>query len=386
MKHFFSLLAAGLCGAVLALTGAYYLLPSGLLTATTHTADVRQVKWMNVAPGHFSSPFFDFTAASERAMPAVVHISASAAVQKRRTEPYNPFRDFFGDDFFLFGNPFGGPKKGTGSGVIFSADGYIITNNHVVDFADTIEVTLYDNRKFTASLVGADSKTDLAVLKIEANSLPVLDIADSDQAKVGQWVLAVGNPFDLTSTVTAGIISAKGRNIKLLKDNDAIESFIQTDAAVNPGNSGGALVDDKGRLLGINTAIASQTGSFAGYSFAIPSNLMRRIVEDLIAFGTFKRVFLGVNIYDLNSERAKELRLDITQGVVVESVVSGGSAEKAGLRAKDVITGIDGRRVKNMPDLQEIVSRARVGDVLSVSVLRSGQEQIIPVSMLAADE
>ncbi|HRF40546.1 MAG TPA: PDZ domain-containing protein, partial [Saprospiraceae bacterium] len=196
----------------------------------------------------------------------------------------------------------------------------------------------------------------------------------------------VGNPFDLTSTVTAGIISAKGRNIKILRDNDAIEAFIQTDAAVNPGNSGGALVDDQGRLLGINTAIATQTGSFAGYSFAIPSNLMRRIVEDLMEHGSFKRVYLGVNIYDLNSDRAKELRIDISQGVVVESTVPGSSADKAGLRAKDVITRIDGRQVKNMPDLQEIVSRSRAGDVLRMSVVRNGEELTIPVAMLAADE
>lgn len=390
MKHFLSLAAAGLLGAVLALAGARLLFPSGVaVSMPADAAEARQVKWMNVAPGSVAPAPFDFTAASGRAMPAVVHIAAAAsaksASRNRRSQPYNPFRDFFGDDFFFFGNPFGGPQKGTGSGVIYSSDGYIITNNHVVDFADTIEVTLYDNRKFSARLVGADSKTDLAVLKIDADELPTLPMADSDQAKVGQWVLAVGNPFDLTSTVTAGIISAKGRNIKILKDNDAIESFIQTDAAVNPGNSGGALVDDQGRLLGINTAIATQTGSFAGYSFAIPSNLMRRIADDLVAYGSFKRVYLGVNIYDLNSDRAKELRLSVTQGVIVESVIPGGSADKAGLRAKDVILRIDGRQVKNMPDLQEIVSRSRMGDVLRISVLRNGEEQTIPVKMLAAE-
>ena len=219
MKHFLSLAAAGLLGAVLALAGSRFLLPTGATLDTTDHPSAQQAKWMNVAPGTTAAAPFDFTAASERAMPAVVHISAAASAKtssrNRGAEPYNPFREFFGEDFFLFGNPFGGPKKGTGSGVIYTSDGYIITNNHVVDFADTIEVTLYDNRKFSATLVGADSKTDLAVLKIEANDLPTLDLADSDQAKVGQWVLAVGNPFDLTSTVTAGIISAKGRNIKI---------------------------------------------------------------------------------------------------------------------------------------------------------------------------
>lgn len=390
MKHFLSLAVAGLLGAVLALAGSRLLFPVNDSLANLEQPAARQAKWINTAPGAATSAPFDFTAASERAMPAVVHISAAAsaktASRNRGAEPYNPFREFFGEDFFLFGNPFGGPKKGTGSGVIYTSDGYIITNNHVVDFADTIEVTLYDNRKFSATLVGTDPKTDLAVLKIEAGGLPILQLADSDQAKVGQWVLAVGNPFDLTSTVTAGIISAKGRNIKILRDNDAIEAFIQTDAAVNPGNSGGALVDDQGRLLGINTAIATQTGSFAGYSFAIPSNLMRRIVEDLMEHGSFKRVYLGVNIYDLDSDRAKELRLNISQGVVVESTVPGSSADKAGLRAKDVITRIDGRQVKNMPDLQEIVSRSRAGDVLRMSVMRNGEELTIPVAMLAADE
>lgn len=386
MKQFLSLLTAGLMGAVLALAGAFYLAPRLAPAPAAEIAMPVQTTWLNTAPGDPVNVPFDFTAASERAMPAVVHISAKAAStasSNQRSDTYNPFRDFFGEDFF-FGNPFRGPKAGTGSGVIFTSDGYIITNNHVVDFAETIEVTLYDNRKFTARLIGADSKTDLAVLKIEARDLPTLEIADSDKAKVGQWVLAVGNPFDLTSTVTAGIISAKGRNIRILQDRDAIEAFIQTDAAVNPGNSGGALVDDRGRLLGINTAIATQTGSFAGYSFAIPSNLMRRIVDDLIEFGSFQRAYLGINIYDLDSESARELKLDFSQGVVVESLVDGGSAQFAGLLPKDVITQVDGRKIKNTPELQEIVSRAKAGDVLQVVVVRKGQEVEIPVPLRAA--
>lgn len=383
MKQFLSFFIAGLFGAVIALAGAAWLMPRLSPATVLENAAPVQAGWLNAAPGVPVAVPFDFTEPSERAMPAVVHISAKAestASRSRRNEPYNPFREFFGEDFF-FGNPFRGPKAGTGSGVIYTSDGYIITNNHVVDFASTIEVTLYDNRKFPAKLVGADSKTDLAVLKIEANGLPTLEIADSDKAKVGQWVLAVGNPFDLTSTVTAGIISAKGRNLRILQDNDAIEAFIQTDAAVNPGNSGGALVNDRGQLLGINTAIATQTGSFAGYSFAIPSNLMRRIVDDLIEFGSFQRAYLGINIYDLDSESAKELKLDISQGVVIESLVDGGSAQFAGLQPKDVITAVDGRKIRSTPELQEIVSRAKAGDLLQVVVMRRGEEVEVPVRM-----
>lgn len=383
MKHFFSLIAASLLGAALALAGAWWIAPQHS-TSPAYTAAPVQTNLWNATPGSTASVPFDFTEASEKAMPVVVHISATGkavASGSRSNEPFNPFRDFFGDNFF---NPFDrGPQQGTGSGVIYTSDGYIITNNHVVSFAEDIQVTLFDNRKFPARLIGADPKTDLAVLKIDANNLPILELADSDKAKVGQWVLAVGNPFDLTSTVTAGIISAKGRNIKILQENDAIEAFIQTDAAVNPGNSGGALVDDRGRLLGINTAIATQTGSFSGYSFAIPSNMMQRIVDDLVEYGSFQRPYLGINIYDLDSDVAKELKLDISQGVVVESLVDGGSAQFAGLRPKDVIIKVDKRQVKSVPELQEIVSRAKVGDVLNVTLVRKGEELDIPVSLRA---
>jgi Do/DeqQ family serine protease len=387
MKYFVSLLSASVLGAILALAGVWWLAPERMLSQRTDQAMAVQTSWHNTSPLRPGPVPADFTEPSEKAMPAVVHISATGrqpVASNKRGDSFNPFRDFFGDNFF-FGNPFDrGPQTGTGSGVIYTSDGYIITNNHVIDFAETIEVTLYDNRKFKASLVGADAKTDLAVLKIEAGNLPTLELADSDKAKVGQWVLAVGNPFDLTSTVTAGIISAKGRNIRILKDRDAIESFIQTDAAVNPGNSGGALVDDQGRLLGINTAIATQTGSFAGYSFAIPANLMRRIVDDLMAYGSFQRPYLGINIYDLDSEAARELNITISQGVVVESLVDGGSAQFAGLQPKDVITKVDDRPIKNTPSLQEIVSRAKVGDVLRVAVVRRGEELEIPVPLRAA--
>ncbi len=384
MKQFLSLLAASVAGAAIALSAVWVI---GLEMPAANSESVGVQVRHNTAPGMAANTPLDFTLASEKAMPAVVHIAATGAKPSSGTDrsfqPFNPFRDFFGGDFFP-NNPYRTPQKGTGSGVIYTTDGYIITNNHVVSFAETIEVTLFDNRKFTARLIGADPKTDLAVLKIEANELPTLDIADSDKAKVGQWVLAVGNPFDLASTVTAGIISAKGRNIKILPDRDAIEAFIQTDAAVNPGNSGGALVDDTGRLLGINTAIATQTGTFAGYSFAIPSNLMRRIADDLIEYGSFQRPYLGIEIYDLDSDIAKELNVNIAQGVVVESLVDGGSAQFAGLLPKDIITRVDGRPVRSTPELQEAVGRAKVGEVLTLVVYRKGEELEIPVPLKAA--
>jgi serine protease Do len=384
MKYFVSLLSASLLGALIALAGVWWLAPERMASFRADQPMAVQTAWHNTSPLRPGAVPADFTEPSEKAMPAVVHISASGrqpVASNKRGESFNPFRDFFGDNFF-FGNPFDrGLQASSGSGVIYTSDGYIITNNHVIELAQNFEVTLYDNRKFKATLVGADPKTDLAVLKIEATGLPTLELADSDKAKVGQWVLAVGNPFDLTSTVTAGIISAKGRNIRILRDRDAIESFIQTDAAVNPGNSGGALVDDQGRLLGINTAIATQTGSFAGYSFAIPSNLMRRIVEDLMEYGSFQRPYLGINIYDLDSEAARELNVKISQGVVVESLVDGGSAQFAGLQPKDVITKVDDRPIKDTPALQEIVSRAKVGDTLRVGVVRRGEEMEIAVPL-----
>jgi S1-C subfamily serine protease len=262
-----------------------------------------------------------------------------------------------------------------------------VTNNHVVDFADDIEVALYDNRKFKAKKIGTYPKADLAVLKIEANALPVLKHADSDQSKVGQWVLAVGNPFDLTSTVTAGIISAKGRDINIIQArdgrNDAIESFIQTDAAVNPGNSGGALVDAMGRLLGINTAISTRTGVFEGYSFAIPINIVTRIVDDIIKNGSYQRPYLGVNIQELDADYAKELGVDISQGVVIETLVDGGSAQFAGLQPRDIIVSINGKGIKSVPELQEIISSSKVGDTLNVQVLRKGKKQEIAVRLKA---
>lgn len=379
MKQLATMIFAGVMGGLITLAGVQ-LMNNNDKSPETPQGVARQVNWASTANYSGSVPS-DFTVPAGKAMPAVVHIKS---VVKNATEPEdlsaNPFRFFFDND--LFGSP--GPQVGTGSGVIYSPDGYIITNNHVVEGASELEVTLYDNRTLSAKIIGTDKKTDLAVIKIEADNLPVLAPANSDEAKVGEWVLAVGNPFDLTSTVTAGIISAKGRNIRLIEGRDAIEAFIQTDAAVNPGNSGGALVDAQGRLLGINTAIATRTGSFQGYSFAIPVNLAQRIADDIIKYGSYQRAFLGVNIVELDSEGAKELGLDFSQGVVIESIVEGGSAEYAGLLPKDVIVKVDGRDVKTVPQLQEIVGRAKVGDVLNVTVNRQGRTKNIDVNMKPA--
>lgn len=378
MKQIFSLILAGIIGGMVTLGGSHLLQQEQ--PATTSPGFAQQV---NFSPGqNFSTPTFNFTEAAAKATPAVVNITATAARktaqrEDRGSEQINPFRFFFGDPEDQ------GPIEGTGSGVIYTPDGYIITNNHVVEFADELLVTLSDNRKFKAKLIGRDEKTDMALIKIEAHNLPTLQLADSDNAKIGEWVLAVGNPFNLTSTVTAGIISAKGRSINLLGGNTAIEAFIQTDAAVNPGNSGGALVDAEGRLLGINTAIASRTGSFQGYSFAIPVNLMKRIVDDIMEFGSYQRPLLGINIQDLDSEYADSLGISITQGVVVERLVDGGSAQYAGLQAKDVITKVNDRSVNSVPELQEIIGRSKVGDTVTLTVNRKGQTKQIAVKLRA---
>ncbi len=390
MKNIVSLVFAGIIGGLITLAGGLLFNPGTGFQTDQTTAYAQSASYkVNNSPATAPLPF-DFTKAAEKAMPVVVHISAaeSTAANKGRQpkdRPSDPFRQFFGDDFF-FGNPFDMPdqlRRGSGSGVIISEDGYVVTNNHVVEFADEVEVTLFDNRAYVATVIGTDPQTDLAVLKIEGHDLPTLQYADSDAAKIGEWVLAVGNPFDLNSTVTAGIISAKGRNINIISGNRSIEAFIQTDAAVNPGNSGGALVDAQGRLLGINTAIATQTGTFSGYSFAIPVKMMEKIVADIIEYGSYQRAFLGINISDMDSERAEELNLSLTQGVYVESLVDGGAAQLAGVLPKDVIISVDNREVKSVPELQELIGRSKVGNTIILTVVRRGKEKRIPVALEA---
>ena len=265
------------------------------------------------------------------------------------------------------------PASG-GSGVIISRDGFIITNNHVIDGGGNIEVTLSNKRSYRATLVGTDPTTDLALLKINESSLPTIRYADSDDVEVGEWVLAVGNPFNLTSTVTAGIISAKGRNINILQGLYSIESFIQTDAVVNPGNSGGALVNLKGELVGINSAIMSQSGGYEGYSFAIPANLVKKIIRDLKEFGEVKRAVLGIRIIDVNEEVASDLGLPEVAGILVRKVEEGSSAKRAGIEMNDVIVAINGTKTSTVPELQEQVARFRPGEAISVDLIRNGRK------------
>lgn len=344
---------------------------------------------------HFSKFFEDgkaivpeglnFVYAANFVNPAVVHIktyyemvSSSGPNQRESYDQF--FRDFFGDPYHGMPdqrrNDPSQQQQASGSGVILSEDGYIVTNNHVIENADKIQVVLNDKRSYTAELVGRDPSTDLALLKIDESELPFVKFGNSDEVQIGEWVLAVGNPFNLTSTVTAGIVSAKARNINILRDKEnlAIESFIQTDAVVNPGNSGGALVNLKGDLVGVNTAIASPTGSFAGYSFAVPSALVKKVVEDLKEFGTVQRALLGVTIMDVNSELAKEKGLSKLRGVYVASVREGSAADQAGLKEGDVIVAINGVTVNSASELQEIVARYRPGNKINVDYFRNGEK------------
>jgi len=322
----------------------------------------------------------DLTQAAEKSVSAVVHITT-----KTKTNSY--YFDGGNDIFEYFFGPRGNNRpqpqfsEAAGSGVIISEDGYIVTNNHMVDGAQDIDVILNDNRKFTAKVIGRDSNTDIALVKIEARNLTVLPWGDSDALKLGEWVLAVGNPFNLTSTVTAGIVSAKSRSIGIMSGKMPLESFIQTDAAVNPGNSGGALVNARGELVGINTAIASQTGSYSGYSFAIPVSIVHKVVEDLRKYGEVQRALLGVSIADIDDKLAKEKKLDRTEGAYIAEVFQGGGAYIAGIKEGDVIVAINATKVNSRAQLQEQVGKYRPGDLISVKVRRDGTEKIFNVTL-----
>ena len=319
----------------------------------------------------------DFTVAADLSVGAVVHVKTTIAAQSSSYSS-DPFFEFF------FGRPQqqARPEQmASGSGVIISPDGYIVTNNHVIADAKNIEVVLNDKRSFTATLVGTDPNTDIALLKIDATDLPIIVMGNSDDLRVGEWVLAVGNPFNLTSTVTAGIVSAKARNINILDGEMKIESFIQTDAAVNPGNSGGALVNTKGELVGINTAIASQTGSYSGYSFAVPTGIVQKVVADLKQYGVVQRAVLGVQIQEITDELKKEKNLTTLQGAYIAAVVENGAADKAGIHVGDVITKIDNTTIHSTSDLQEQIGRHRPGDKVAVTLLRGGKEEVVNVEL-----
>lgn len=317
----------------------------------------------------------DMKYAAQKTTPGVVHIRPT--IQR----PEQPEMDEFYEnippefrDFFRFEQPPGQqqPQRSSGSGVIISEDGYIVTNNHVIEGASEIEVILHDNRSYIAEVIGIDPSTDLGLIKIDEEELEFIEFGNSDEVEVGEWVLAVGNPFNLASTVTAGIVSAKARNINILQDEAPIESFIQTDAAVNPGNSGGALVNLDAQLIGINTAIATPTGTYAGYAFAVPVNIVKKVIDDLLNYGTVQRGYLGVYIRSLNAQLAEDLDLDITQGVLVDSVIAESAAAEAGIKHRDVITGLNGNTVESSPELMEYIARQRPGDEIAVEVIRNG--------------
>lgn len=308
-----------------------------------------------------------FEEAAEKTLNTVVHIKTiSSQTNSNRIDPYQEF---------FFGIPRNQQERevaGSGSGVIISNDGYIATNNHVINGAKEIEIILNDKRTYTANVVGTDPSTDLALLKIDANDLPAIYYGNSDQVNIGEWVLAVGNPFNLNSTVTAGIVSAKGRNINILKEDYAIESFIQTDAAVNPGNSGGALVNQNGQLIGINTAIASNTGSYTGYSFAVPVNMVKKIMGDLLKFGTVQRALLGVKIQDINQDLAQANDINDFKGVYVSDVLENGSADEADLQRGDIIKKVEETDISSTSELQEKIGQYHPGDKVTITYIRNG--------------
>ncbi len=320
----------------------------------------------------------DFTTAAEKTVNSVVHVKTQSTMQP----VFNPWSDFFGYQQ----QP--QVQMSSGSGVIITADGYIITNNHVVEGAEKLMVTLNNNKNYEATVVGRDPSSDIAVIKIDEKNLPSVTWGSSDDVRIGQWVIAVGNPFDLTSTVTAGIVSAKARNINLLGSDRQtkeeifpVESFIQTDAAVNPGNSGGALVNTRGELIGVNTAIASRTGAFSGYSFAVPATIAKKVAQDIIEFGHVQRAFIGVRIADVTQEVAKEKGLNEVAGIYVSSLTDGGAAAESGIQEGDIIQKVGDVVVKNVPQLQEQVSRYRPGDKIKVAVWRNGKQQVVDVTL-----
>jgi len=363
MKRFFSTLGISTVTAVLSLLIYDQYLEKSQSRITENPMPISVIP-ANFPTNNAEALETDFTAAAEKTVHAVVHVKNTTISR----QPGNMMDLFFGG---------GAPRAmiGTGSGVIISPDGYIISNNHVIERASNLEVTLNDNRIYSAEVVGTDPKTDIALLKIDAEEpLPYIPFGDSDAVKIGQWVLAVGNPFNLTSTVTAGIISAKARDLNEFDNNP--QSFIQTDAAVNRGNSGGALVNTSGELVGINTAITSETGSYVGYSFAVPSNTARKVIEDILEYGNVQRGFLGIQGSGLDAKRAQALGVEDTQGVYIASVEADSGAEQAGLQEGDVIKNIDGINIYKFSDLTGYLNAKRPDDIVSLTLNRKGKEMV----------
>lgn len=381
MKKYGISIISAVIGSLITLGVFFAFVPIGRTPVVIeHIADVPAENTLHVINTRGDTVPINFVETAKKVTDAVVNIQSTQIMKYSRSNELNqipePFRQFF------YGpnggnNPQGQETPqvnvGLGSGVILNSNGYIVTNNHVIAGADDILVTLHDNRSFKAKVVGTDPTTDIALVHIDATNLHSIPLANSDDIQVGQWVLAVGNPFNLNSTVTAGIISAKGRNINILQERNAIESFLQTDAAINPGNSGGALVDIQGGLVGINTAIASPTGSFSGYGFAVPSNMVSKVVGDLIQYGVVQRGYLGVVIRNINGDFAREKDLDVTEGAYIDSVLQGSAAQKAGIRPGDVVRKVDGVEIDEASKLQEEISNHHPGDKVSLTIDRRGK-------------
>lgn len=385
MKKIAGSLLIAIAGGLIAL-GASNLMKNDEITKTSNNSTQSAPAYLASLPGSptVAMDLPDFTIAASNTIHEVVHIKTEYERKSSVYDYFFDFRDFFGNRN-QGGQP--APIEASGSGVIISSDGYIVTNNHVVAESDKIQVTLNDKRTFDAKIVGTDPSTDLAVIKIDAKDLPFISYGNSDNVQIGEWVLAVGNPFNLTSTVTAGIVSAKARNINILgpRDGSAIESFIQTDAAVNPGNSGGALVNTKGELVGINAAIASGTGYYAGYSFAIPVNIVRKVAADLIEYGTVQRGYLGVSIRELDSKLADEEGIEDIKGVYIADVTDDGSAREAGIRKGDIILSVENVPVNSTSELLELVGQHRPGDKVSLTIRRGNKDMDFNVTLKNRD-
>lgn len=382
------------------IVGVYYFTTNQKLEIKHVNSELpKQVLYTTNSEGEITP--LDFTKTTKNVLDAVVHVSSIRTGPVSYNREYNyrqlpdPFRDFFNnnpfEEFFNKKHENEQPNNdkqieprpiiGTGSGVIINDKGYIITNNHVIENAEEVEITLHNNGTYKASIIGTDPTTDLALLQIKADDLKSISLVNSDDVMVGEWVLAVGNPFSLNSTVTAGIVSAKARNININKHKFAVESFIQTDAAINPGNSGGALVNLNGDLVGINTAIASRTGTYNGYGFAIPSNIVSKVVEDLLKYGAVQRGMLGVSIMTLNGKLANEKKIDLTRGVYIGAVNEKSAAQKAGILEGDVIVKMDDVEINSSPQLQEYIARKRPGDDVKILVNRSNMEKSFIVTL-----
>ncbi len=366
-------LLGGAVGGFLAIALFFYMMPSQQISMTTDSEE--DSKFTHLTKNYVGVNFgeTDFSEIAQTAIEAVVHVKTTYY-----TDYDNPFYNYF----------YGGgadakplEEEASGSGVIISEDGYIVTNNHVIEDATTLTVVLNNKKSYTAKVIGRDQTTDIALIKIEETGLQTLKFGNSDELKIGEWVLAVGNPFNLTSTVTAGIVSAKARNLDILSKSYAIESFIQTDAAVNPGNSGGALINVKGELIGINTAIASYTGSYSGYSFAVPATIVQKVVADILEYGIVQRAMLGVTIKEIDDAFAKELKIDDLQGVYIESVTDNGAAKEAGILAGDIIVKIGGQKIGEVTEMQEKLGQLRPGDVVIVTVKRDNELKDISVTL-----